>query len=268
MAAASLSHLTRDVNATPSGDESDRLHAAKIGLLLLSLDAVAARAEQLGFGFDQPGQVKAAARGCAAWWQNPRANSAGPFSALIAAFGDALEQMGDLADRAKVARWLDRFAFAVAAGSITDSWSVLLTRYNAAYASALRELGLGAESADVLRQVATEYSERARAIDALDETIQAAMTSPWDRTHYAEYQAQSELMSPTDYLWSWLQADAVLAALDVVLARFADDDLRIFSAWARVVAEVDAHVPPSRVSVDLVRPLVTEYKGLAHPHAS
>ena len=250
--------MTAPIDRADLAADADRLSAAKLGLLLLSLDAVASRARELIPEFHDPERVKDGARACAAWWANPRANRSGPYDAIITALAEALERIGDRADAPSVASWLGRFTSAISVQSVINDWSVLLTRFTPEYGSALRQLGLPSAATVLLGRVASEYTARADSIDAFNEALEADMrSSAWDRAHLAQYQEESDLISPTDYLWGWMQAEAVLGALRIIVEQFNDGELRLFEAWAKSVAEVELRIPASRFSLASVRQLLS-----------
>lgn len=220
----------------------------KVGLILLSLDSVSNRFEHIHLRFLHPARVKESARKCLALVSG--SDGVPHASDSIRQLGEQLEAVGDSEDSSLACAWLRRFVSLRKAQQLSDSWGAVLLLFNQDYATALRQIGVRDESISTVLRVADEWGNRLTEIELLGDTLEKSVVSDWDRACYREYQKESDLVTPIQFLSSWLRTEAILNAMRLIAQQFSPQELKIFEGWGKAVAEVQTSIPESRLSLE------------------
>jgi hypothetical protein len=237
----------------PSEDES-RL-AAGVGLLLLGLDSVSSRFAKLGIEVVDPERVRRAARE-AHESLSARLGEPPPADAVLATLTAALVDAGDPDDAARTVGWLRRLVAVRAVTTVADAWAAMLLRLTPGHVTALQQLGLGERSAARLLEIGDELGDAMGKIEDLGEELEGAATSEWDRARYREYQRESDLVSPINFLSSWLRVCACARGLAAVVGALSHNEQRLFEAWSQAAAAVETSIPESLLSLDNIDAII------------
>jgi hypothetical protein len=228
----------------------------RVGLILLSLDSVADRFEQLNISFQRPDVVKRAARSVLEWLEQFPYGTHGS-NAMIRQLADALENAGDPEDARRAAAWLTRFNSMRKCDGLANYWGPVLLLLNDDYAMVLRQLGMRAESVALLCRLSDRWGNRLSEIESLTEVLGQSVKSDWDRAQYREYQKESDLVTPINFLSAWLSAEGFLTIMRTIVDQLEPLELKLFEAWGQATASVQTWIPESSLSLENINDILS-----------
>ena len=230
-----------------SYDESRLI--VNVGLILLSLDSVASRFDDLKIAFVRSALVKQAARRVLERLEQLDAG-ARPSEAMIRHLYTALEQLGDVEDAARAVAWLRRIVSLRKCEDLSHYWGSVLLLFSPEYAAVLRQLGMRDKSVSLLEELSEKWGDRLNEIEALGESLERSVESEWDRAQHREYQKESDLVSPISFLLSWLRTEAFLKILKEISTHLEPREVQLLEAWGKASASVQTGIPESSLSLE------------------
>jgi hypothetical protein len=184
-----------------------------VDILLLSLDSLGAHFARIGLDRVSPEPVQTSARICLEWLsQSPRRRQKSDL--VIDKMVELLRQCQSSDFSSQVAAWLRSFVRLQQIEHIASAWGAVLLQVDDHHLATLRQLGLRDDSIDALRSVSNDFGDDACAIEDFGNEYDQSVVTPWDRARFEEYRKESDLVSPIDYLASYLRTAALVKAFD------------------------------------------------------
>lgn len=244
----------------PSQPYDESRLVVTVGLILLSLDSVSSRFGELGLDFVRPDLVKRAARAVLQWLA-PLEVGTQSRESLIRKLAEVLENAADDEDAKRAAAWLKRVVSMRRCDNLAHYWGSVLLLFTSEYASVLRQLGMRAESASLLDDLAESWGDRVNEFESLAASLDQSVESEWDRAQYREYQRESDLLTPISFLSGWLRAEAFVKILAAIAKQLNPQELKLLEAWGMASATVQTGIHEASLSLEHLNEILSSCSG-------